>query len=258
MDPDDRMREILVPTGTHGRVLVRDTPTPRGLLVGFHGYMENAQIQMDRLTGIPGADEWTLVSVQALNRFYRGRSEDVVAGWMTRQDREAAIEDNIEYVDRAIQTVGADGAAIVYAGFSQGVAMAYRAAVHHRPRFNTAQHEPLFNTVQHEPHEPLFNTVQHGSARFNTSHGSTRFNTVAIIAVGGDVPPELLDDPTTEFPPVLLARGARDEWYTAAKLEADMAALTARGVQAESLVYDGAHEWTHEVSAAAGRFLRQP
>lgn len=237
------MREILVPTGTHGRVLVRDTPTPRGLLVGFHGYMESAQVQMDRLTGIPGAEAWTLVSVQALNRFYRGRSEDVVAGWMTRQDRGAAIEDNIDYVNRVIDSVDVPVARIVFTGFSQGVAMAFRATVLRGPRSNTVQHEPPFNTVQH------------GAARFNTSHSSTGLNTVGIIAVGGDVPPELLADPAAKFPPVLLARGARDEWYTAAKLDADMAALTARGVPVESLVYDGAHEWTPEVSAAAGRFL---
>ncbi|HXG54865.1 MAG TPA: hypothetical protein VNJ03_05750, partial [Vicinamibacterales bacterium] len=221
------MREMLVPTGTHGRVLVRDAPAPRGLLVGFHGYMEDAQIQMDRLAGIPGADEWTLVSVQALNRFYRGRSEDVVAGWMTRQDREAAIQDNCDYVNRAVEVVAPGAARIVYTGFSQGVAMAFRAAVQHEPRFNT---------------------VQHGSPRATVQHGSTLLKTVAIIAVGGDVPPELLEDPAATFPPVLLARGARDEWYTAAKLDADMAALTARGVRAESLVYDGGHEWTPEVS----------
>lgn len=75
------------------------------------------------------------------------------------------------------------------------------------------------------------------------------------MAVAGDVPPELLADAFLPFPSVLLARGTRDEWYTAAKLDADMAALTARGVQAESFVYDGGHEWTPEVSGAAGRFV---
>src|SRR5262245_42577264 len=88
----------------HGRILVR-APTERpgaGLLVGFHGYMENAAIQMERLEAIPGGAAWTLLSVQGLHRFYRGRSETVVASWMTREDREAAIADNLAYVDRAI------------------------------------------------------------------------------------------------------------------------------------------------------------
>ena len=121
-----------IETGIHGRVLVRAAgPGPAaGLLVGFHGYAENAAIQMDRLAGIPGAGRWTLLSIQGLHRFYRGRSEDVVASWMTREDREAAIADNLAYVDRAIASVApADRPRIVCAGFSQGVAMAFRAGV---------------------------------------------------------------------------------------------------------------------------------
>src|SRR3954462_146309 len=122
---------------THGRVLVRDAldGPPRGILAGFHGYMENAAIQMARLEGIPGVDAWTLVSVQALHRVYRGRSQDVVASWMTREDREQTIADNIAYVDAAIELVTAEGAPpVIYAGFSQGVAMAFRAALRGRVR----------------------------------------------------------------------------------------------------------------------------
>ena len=40
----------------------------------------------------------------------------------------------------------------------------------------------------------------------------------AVLALGGDVPPELLADPRTEFPRVLLARGSRDEWYAEEKM----------------------------------------
>jgi predicted esterase len=125
----------LIPTTIHGRVLVREAraAAARGILVGFHGYMENARMQMDRLQAISGAALWTLVSVQALHRFYRGRSEEVVASWMTSEDRDAAIADNIEYVDAALDAIPHDGATrIVYAGFSQGVAMAFRSAVRGR------------------------------------------------------------------------------------------------------------------------------
>ena len=124
------MKTLLIEARTHGRVLVRETAgAPRGILIGFHGYMENAEIQMARLESIPGSENWTLLSVQALNRFYRGRSQDVVAGWMTREDREAAIEDNIDYVNRVVATTRSADIPIVFAGFSQGVAMAFRAAV---------------------------------------------------------------------------------------------------------------------------------
>jgi predicted esterase len=162
-----------IPTLTHGRVLVRPAraAAARGVLVGFHGYMENAAVQMQRQTQIPEASQWTLVSIQGLHRFYRPRSEEVVASWMTREDREAAIADNLAYVAAALDAVPHDRSTpIVYAGFSQGVAMAFRAAVR----------------------------GPHGAA--------------AIIAVGGDVPPELLQDASLTVPRVLLARGERDAW----------------------------------------------
>ncbi|MEO5897827.1 MAG: phospholipase, partial [Vicinamibacterales bacterium] len=123
------MPELLVSTSTHGRVLMRPAVSPTALLIGFHGYMENADIQMDRLAALEGSDAWTLVSVQALSRFYKGRSQEVVASWMTRQDREVTIEDNIAYVDRVVEQVATAGTPVVFAGFSQGVAMAFRAAV---------------------------------------------------------------------------------------------------------------------------------
>lgn len=207
------MRTLSVAARTHGRVLVRDVAAPRGLLVGFHGYMENAETQMQRLESIPGTENWTLVSVQGLHRFYRGRTEDVVAGWMTRQDREAAIDDNIDYVNRVVEATRAGNEPIVCVGFSQGVATAFRGAVR-------------------------------GAA-----------GAAGVVAVGGDVPPELLADPALAFPRVLLARGGRDDWYTTSKLESDAAALRARGAAAETLVYDAGHEWTDEVSAAAGEFI---
>jgi predicted esterase len=79
----------------------------------------------------------------------------------------------------------------------------------------------------------------------------------AIVAVGGDVPPDLLADGRPEFPPTLLARGERDDWYTASKLESDVAALRARGTQVETFVYAAAHEWTPDVAAAASTFIRR-
>lgn len=208
----------LIPTAIHGRILVREARVGarRGILVGFHGYMESAAMQMERLTAIPGAQAWTLVAVQALNRFYQGRSRTVVAGWMTREDRDAAIADNINYVDAALDSIPLDDrTAIVYAGFSQGVAMAYRSATRGR---------------------------RPGAG---------------IIAIGGDVPPELLGDREAVFPRILLARGADDDWYTQPKLDADLAVLSARGVNVTHFVYPGTHEWTADVTAAAGAFLEQ-
>ncbi len=207
---------LQIDASVHGRVLVTPaTGTSRGFLIGFHGYAETAEIQLERLAAIPGASAWTLVSIQGLNRFYRGRTQETVASWMTRQDRDLAIPDNIRYVDSVVASVceGSAEAPIVCAGFSQGVAMAFRAAV--RGRFGCA----------------------------------------GIVAVGGDVPPELLDDPTFRFPPVLLARGMKDEWHTQVKLDADVSALESRGVAVRSFVHPDGHEWTEAVAREAERFL---
>jgi predicted esterase len=207
------VRTLSIEAPAHGRVLVRDVDSPRGLLVGFHGYAETAEAQLERLTAVPGMDAWTLVAAQGLNRFYRGRTQDVVAGWMTRQDRDDAIRDNVAYIDNVIDATRTGSEAIVFAGFSQGVAMAFRAAVL-------------------------------GKAR-----------AIGVVAVGGDVPPELLAGSVSPFPRVLLIRGATDDWYTAKKLEADISALRARGADPEAFTHDGGHEWTGDVARAAGKVL---
>jgi len=110
----------------HGRMLVR-TGDPRRLLVGFHGYAESADTHLAELLRIPGAGEWTVVAIQALHRFYNRRTPEVVASWMTGQDRELAIADNLAYVRSAVATLG-EHDRLVFAGFSQGASMAYRAA----------------------------------------------------------------------------------------------------------------------------------
>lgn len=116
-------------TETTGRYLVEPGPAGAPVLAGFHGYGQSAEALLADLRRIPCADRWTLVSVQALHRFYT-RSQEVVASWMTRQDREAAIADNLAYVGRVLAALRAEGhgGPLVLAGFSQGAAMAWRAA----------------------------------------------------------------------------------------------------------------------------------
>ena len=169
------------------------------------------------LDRIPGSDQWTLVSVQALHRFYSRGNERVVASWMTRQDRELAITDNIAYVDRVVSTLLADApqTPVVFVGFSQGVAMAYRAAVLgvHRAR--------------------------------------------GMIAIGGDVPPEVKTAPADRFPAILIAAGESDPIYTPAKVDADEAFLISIGVRTDVFRYRGGHEWTDELRDRIHRMLAQ-
>jgi predicted esterase len=207
------VRILNIQTPTHGRVLVREVTGPSAVMVGFHGYTESAEIQMDRLLGIPGAERWLLISVQGLHRFYRGRTQEVGAGWMTRQDRELMIADNIAYADRVLEGAAPEGLPLVTVGFSQGVAMAFRVAARGRRR----------------------------------THG--------VIAVGGDVPPELLADASVILPPTLILRGELDDWYTADKLSVDRSALASRGVDVAAVTYAGGHEWTDDVQREAGQFM---
>jgi predicted esterase len=206
-------------TTIHGRYVVRVPPgPPAGLLVGFHGYAQSADICAADMDAIPGAAGWLVVSVQGLHRFYT-KAGDVVASWMTREDRALAIADNMAYVRNVVTAVRAAhpdveraGLPPVFLGFSQGVAMAFRAAV---------------------------------------AHGA---DCVGVIGLGGDIPPEIRAT-TRRLPPVLLGRGSDDEWYTADKLATDVAWLESTGTEFVRSEFAGGHVWTDVFRDEASRFL---
>src|SRR6185436_9255467 len=112
-----------IATGTHGRYLVEIPDHSRATLVGFHGYQENAAITLDVLKQIAADRPIGLVSIQGLHRFYT-RGSDVIASWMTKEDREFAITDNIAYVSNVLTAIADEYGItrpLIYAGFSQGV-----------------------------------------------------------------------------------------------------------------------------------------
>lgn len=204
----------LIETQTHGRVLVATATTPSDrCLVVFHGYGQNADDALAEVMRIPGIEGWHVLAVQALNRFYTRNDEKIVAAWMTRQDRETAISDNIAYADRAIEQAAPARGHLVFAGFSQGVAMAYRAAIRGRHR------------------------------------------AAGVIALAGDIPPELKADAQADWPRVLIGVGEAETWYTGDKLRGDLAFLESRGVAHEVVRFRGGHEWTDEFRVAAGRWM---
>lgn len=211
-----------VPARVHGRIIVRDAPAAGAaggaarsrVLLAFHGYGQRAETMITELAGVPGIDAWTIASIQGLHAFY-SRGQDVVASWMTKEDRELAIASNVAYVDDAMVALQRQRRAdvIVCVGFSQGASMAWRAGVLCRRRAD------------------------------------------GVVSLGGDIPPELKDAPAEEFPIGLVAGGTADEWYTEAKMEADLALLTAKGAPHGSFRFDGGHEWTDAFRAELGRFL---
>jgi predicted esterase len=159
---------------------------------------------------------WRLCAIQALHPFYNRKSLEVVASWMTRLDRESAIADNTRYVAEVVSALKRDFPTrqpVVYAGFSQGAAMAYRAAA-------------------------------------GAGHRCQ-----AVVALGGDVPPELSERDLTELPRVLIGRGSDDPWYTEEKLEGDLGLLRRKGVKVEVCRFTGGHEWSEDFFLAAGRLL---
>ena len=116
----------------HGRYVLEAPADPAGcpLVVGFHGYGENADRHLEELRRLPGAGRWVLCAVQALHPFYN-RTGEVIASWMTRQQRERAILDNLLYAASVVAEVKRAlpvSDRLAYLGFSQGAAMAYRAA----------------------------------------------------------------------------------------------------------------------------------
>lgn len=212
--------ERTIAATTHGRYVVappvKGEPAP--LLLGFHGYAETAEVHLERLRAIPGGERWLIVSVQGLNRFYQRRSNDVVAGWMTRQNRELAIADNLSYVASVVDAVSREWpttSILVCAGFSQGVAMTFRAAA------------------------------------------AASLTVAGVIAVGGDVPPELDAASLGRVRTALVCHGARDEFYTTEIFAKDVERLREADVNVRPLDFQGGHEWSAEVATAASAFLRE-
>jgi len=186
------------------------------VLVGFHGYGEDAQTLLREIDLIPGVTAWKRIAIQGLHPFYNNRTGEVVASWMTRLDRDAAIGNNIRYVAQVLDRELGSGdqqSPLVYAGFSQGTAMAYRAAA--------------------------------GVGR----------PCRAVVSLGGDVPPELADGQLSGLPVVLIGRGSRDKWYSEEKLLQDLESLKSQGVDPRPVRFDGGHEWTDGFRSTVGRFL---
>jgi len=205
-----------VPTLVHGRIVLEAPPEPTALLVGFHGYAQTGEDALAFLRPLALGKSWAIAGPQALHPFYRPRDQAVVAGWMTRQDRELALADNVAYTARALAELRArlpTAGKLAIVGFSQGVAMAYRTAARSGQRVD------------------------------------------AVVALAGDLPPELRVGGWGTRPAVLVGRGSGEEWYSEEKLEADLASLAELGIAAEVCRFDGGHEWAPAFTERAREFL---
>jgi predicted esterase len=151
------------------------------------------------------------VAPEALSRYYlddtRGgshASSPVGATWMTREDRESEIADQISYLDSLHDTVAAKaapGATLTVLGFSQGVATVSRWL----------------------------------------DHGRTRAD--RLICWGGAIPDDvrLGEDAPIRHPSIWLVAGSRDIYATSERVAQQESVLQAAGVPFTRLAFDGGH-----------------
>ncbi len=206
-----------LPATTLGRYLavLPEREGPAPLLVGFHGYGESADVHLAQLCRIPGTTGWLKVAVQALHRFYNPKTQEVIGSWMTRLDREQAILDNVSYVRAVLAAVRRDYP------FAADLVLAG------------------------------FSQGAGMAWRVAASGEACR----GLIALAGDVPPDVAASTGAKLPPALIGRGLMDSWYTAEMLDADLQALRPRSHGVETCLFDGGHAWTAAFREAAGGFL---
>ena len=179
-----------------------------------HGYGQLASRFLARFAAL---DDGTrlLVAPEALSRFYLdavsgtpAAERRVGATWMTREDREAEIADQVVYLDAVLAATRAplagDGdAAVVALGFSQGVATVSRWAVASETRL------------------------------------------ARLVLWGGRLPPDLELPALRERlagAPVILVSGATDVFVPPEKLAEERARLEGAGIAASVLSFTGGHE----------------
>jgi len=206
-----------VETAVRGRVLIvpPEKEKPKNFLIGFHGYAENAGDQMQRLFHMVPAEDWLLCSPQALHPFYTRSDGQVVASWMTRLDRELAIADNVGYVKRA---------------FAQVV------------------------REYGEPEKLVLCGFSQGAGMAYRAAAGLDLE-CWILAVGGDIPPEVTGDAISRYRGVFLCRGERDRQYPESRLEEDLRRLQAGGIPTRVVTYQGGHQWNEEVDRAAKEYM---
>lgn len=187
-----------------------EPPTAREIWIVLHGYAQLAERFIAHLA--PLDDGGTHVAApEALSRFYletqrNGRHGNLVgATWLTRQAREADLDDHLHYLDRFrdhLFTGVVHPPRLTVLGFSQGAVMAARWVAHGR--------------------QPPDHTVLWGSP------------------LPDDVPPNALAR-GLEGRPVTLVAGDADPIVPPGAIEASADALLAAGVPARAMRFEGGH-----------------
>lgn len=186
--------------------------SPRDVWFVLHGHGQLAG-EFIRFFSDLANDQTLVVAPEALNRYYvtdiskaAAKDRRVGASWMTREDREAEIEDYIDYLDALYEEVAAgpmrEGARVNVIGFSQGAATATRWAADGRASIDRLV---------------LWGGLMPPDTDLSRGVGAIRGARLAIVA------------------------GTRDHYVTADALSAERSRLDAAGIAYELLTFDGGH-----------------
>lgn len=109
------------------RILVYGDPAKmKNIWICFHGYSQQVESFAKPLKALKNENNAVIIP-EALNRFYiAGSTGNVGASWMTREERDSDIADNIAYIDELCDKMLSDNVKISVLGFSQGAATAVR------------------------------------------------------------------------------------------------------------------------------------
>lgn len=152
---------LVIPKTAHYYTLGQAGPHIRYLWLACHGYGQSAGRFILKFDAVARPDTF-IVAPEGLSRFYwQGFDGDIVASWMTRQDRLHEIADYANYLqtllDSLLLQLPSD-TRIVLMGFSQGCATQMRWIMRNFPRFD---HLILWagtipEDLDYRPHEAFF------------------------------------------------------------------------------------------------------
>jgi predicted esterase len=104
-----------------------DFEKANNLIIVLHGYGQLAEFFIRKFNEIP--EDYLVVAPEGMHRFYlNGTSGRVAASWMTKEDRESDIADNLNWLKQLYDELTGQKTfeKIILLGFSQGGATAAR------------------------------------------------------------------------------------------------------------------------------------
>jgi len=81
--------------------------------------------------------------------------------------------------------------------------------------------------------------------------------TIGVIAVGGDIPPEIAPSALERVSAALLIRGATDNWYSEKQFAEDEQRLRHSAVAVRAVTLNAGHNWAGDLNLPASQLLQE-